>query len=974
MVPSSGQGAGAGGRLHGSGVNGRLGPGAAKAEPQGYEEAKGFHKAEFWRWPGYIVVMNFCTLLRHALFATLLIMSGAHAHDTAPSLADCDKADFAHTLQAAAVTDLPASAYWMHRAWIRWPGEQDAGGRYWLVHSRSGQLQAEVGQRISGDDHKVALAPSTAVLPTGLSERFKFVAVGVTLRLPVSALAQVPTWLRGQVWLVATDAAGLVQRSAALQSAGVLDDVYAPAAAFSGLGVGVDDGSTRFTLWAPTAQNVVLCLHRSGDGAASQLLPMRRDQRTGSWSARLTSDLTGSYYTYLVDVFVPSVGRVRNRVTDPYSLSLTTDSLRTWVGSLNSASVTPAGWASTPRPNTVQANTDLVIYELHVRDFSVQDSTVSRANRGKYLAFTESASNGMRHLQKLAQTGVTDVHLLPVFDIASVPEKDCVTADISGTANSESQQAQAMAGAATDCFNWGYDPYHFTAPEGSYASNPADGAVRIIEFRRMVQALHRAGLRVGMDMVYNHTTASGQKLTSVLDRIVPGYYQRLNALGAVETSSCCDNTATEHKMMAKLMIDSAVVWARGHHIDSMRFDLMGHQPRAVMEQLQAAVNKAAGRHIHLIGEGWNFGEVADGKRFVQASQNSLNDSGIATFSDRGRDALRGGGCCDDAAATLSRQGWLNGQFYDVNSYATQAGVATAQDLQRNADLVRVGLAGTLRNYTMTTFDGSVKALGAIDYAGLGAGYASQPGEVVNYVENHDNPTLFDINVLKLPAATSSAERARVQVLGLAVTAFSQGVAYFHAGIEALRSKNMDRNSFDSGDHFNRLDWTFSDNHFGSGLPPAKENGGLWEVMKPLLADANIKPSAADIRFTRDAFFDLLKIRRSSSLFRLRSADEVSARLRFHNTGLEQRATCVVGQLDGRNLPDAGFKEVLYAVNVDTMQVVLTLPALQGKRYVLHPAHLAAGAADKRPAASASWDAANATLTVPARTALVYVVE
>jgi pullulanase len=912
--------------------------------------------------------------LHRFIFAALFFAFGAHAHDTPPSLADCDKADFAHTLQAAAVNSLPASAYWMQREWIRWPGEQDTSSRYWLAHSRSGQLQAEPGQGIRGEDHKIALTPSADALPTSLRERFKFVAAGLTLRLSSSAVAQVPTWLRGQVWLVATDAEGLVRRSTALQSAGVLDDLYAPAAALADLGATVAERSTRFKLWAPTAQNVALCLYRSGDSAATRLLPLRRDKRTGSWSASLTSDLSGHDYLYLVDVFVPSVGRVRNRVTDPYSLSLTTDSQRSWIGSIHSAQVTPRGWADTPRPNTVPGNTDLVIYELHVRDFSIQDNTVSAPNRGKYLAFTETASNGMRHLQKLAQAGLTDVHLLPVFDIASVPEKDCVTPDVSGTANSDSQQAVVMASAAKDCFNWGYDPFHFSAPEGSYASNPADGAVRILELRRMVQALHHAGLRVGMDMVYNHTTASGQKAQSVLDRIVPGYYHRLNGQGAVETSTCCDNTATEHTMMAKLMIDSAVVWARDHHIDSMRFDLMGHQPLAVMAQLQGAVDRASRRHIHLIGEGWNFGEVANNARFVQAKQGSLNGTGIATFSDRGRDALRGGGCCDDDAATLSRQGWLNGQFYDANAYATKAGIGNAKDLQRSADLVRVGLAGSLRDYALTTFDGSVKALGAIDYAGQGAGYASQPGEVVNYVENHDNPTLFDINVLKLPAGTPAAERARVQVLGLASTAFSQGVAYFHAGIEALRSKNMDRNSFDSGDWFNRLDWRFSDNHFGSGLPPAGENGKLWPVMAPLLADAQIKPSAADIRFTRDAFFDLLKIRRSSSLFRLRSADEVSARLTFHNTGPEQVSTCLVGHLDGHNLAGAGFKEMLYAINVDKQPARLSLPALQGKRFVLHPVHLAADAADKRPAALASWDAASATMTVPARTALVYVAE
>ncbi len=328
-----------------------------------------------------------------------------------------------------------------------------------------------------------------------------------------------------------------------------------------------------------------------------------------------------------MDVFVRGVGVVRNRVTDPYSLSLNTDSQRTWVGRLDAPALMPAGWRQTPRPNRVRAATDMAIYELHVRDFSVADATVRPAWRGKYLAFTETASDGMNHLQALSRAGITDLHLLPVFDLATVPERACLTPEraalqaLSDTEPSgENQQSLVMASAAQDCFNWGYDPWHFTAPEGSFATEAEDGATRILEFRARVQALHRAGLRVGMDVVYNHTAASGQHPQSVLNRIVPGYYQRLNARGEVERSTCCDNTATENRMMAKLMIDSAVVWARDHHIDSFRFDLMGHQPRAVMAQLQRTVNAAAGRHIDLIGEGWNFGEVQSGRRFVQASQ------------------------------------------------------------------------------------------------------------------------------------------------------------------------------------------------------------------------------------------------------------------------------------------------------------------------------------------------------------------
>ncbi len=236
----------------------------------------------------------------------------------------------------------------------------------------------------------------------------------------------------------------------------------------------------------------------------------------------------------------------------------------------------------------MQAATDAVIYELHVRDFSVGDATVRPAYRGKYLAFTLHDTDGMRHLQALAAAGVTDVHLLPVFDFGSVPEQGCVTPAPRAARDGETQQQAVSAVSAHDCFNWGYDPVHFTAPEGSYATDPADGAVRIVEFRRMVQALHRAGLRVGMDVVYNHTYASGQDRWSVLDRIVPGYYHRLDEAGRVATSTCCANTATEHRMMAKLMLDSAVTWAREYRIDSFRFDLMGHQPRAAMDRAASA--------------------------------------------------------------------------------------------------------------------------------------------------------------------------------------------------------------------------------------------------------------------------------------------------------------------------------------------------------------------------------------------------
>src|SRR5690606_27026623 len=347
-----------------------------------------------------------------------------------------------------------------------------------------------------------------------------------------------------------------------------------------------------------------------------------------------------------------------------------------------------------------------------------------------------------------------------------------------------------------------------------------------------------------------------------------------------------------------------------------------------------------------IGEGWNFGEIADGARFVQASQLSLADSGIGTFSDRARDALRGGSAADSGQALVREQGWLNGMAYAPNAAAGDAAASRAE-LLHAADLVRTGLAGTLRDYVTTTASGVRATLSSIDYAGQPAGYAAQPGEVVNYVENHDNQTLFDINALRLPRDTSSEDRARVQMLGAAVVALSQGVAYFHAGIDLLRSKSLDRNSFDSGDWFNRLDWTCTDNHFGTGVPPGADNGKDYALLKPVLADERIKPAPDDIAWMRDAFRDLLRIRASSTLFRLRTADDIERRLRLlpATTG---DGTVVGAHIDGRGYPGAGFDEVLYLVNADIAAHEVALPDERGKRYVLHPVQRAV-AVDRRPA-------------------------
>ncbi len=897
--------------------------------------------------------------------------SGAHA---AIGPDACDSKSF-QTVLSPSAAHFDARAVWLDRRLLAFPGAP-ADGMFKLYHSPTGAIAAPVGDKVSGSAGALTLVLFKGSVPAPLAERFKWVSAGPVLQVMDDDLAKMGELHRGQLVLVQEDAQGIVRAATRVQAAGALDDLYATAAGLDKLGVDIGNKRTGFTLWAPTAQQTAVCVYNTPAASAHAVYQMRFDPATGAWNAAVGNDLSGKYYKYVVDVPVDGAaaagsntgGIVRNLVTDPYSISLSTDSKRSYIARLDAPRLKPAGWDAAPAPQTVRNPTDMVVYELHVRDFSINDASVPERLRGKYAAFTRTESNGMRHLAALAKSGLTDIHLLPVYDIGSVPEVGCAVSKPSGAPDSGAQQALVKKTAETDCFNWGYDPYHYNAPEGSYATDPSDGARRVVEFREMVDSLHKLGLRVGMDVVFNHTFIAGQQEKSVLDRVVPGYYHRLNAAGGIERSTCCDNTATENRMMGKLMIDSVALWATQYKIDSFRFDLMGHQPRAVMEQLQQTVNAAAGHPVQLLGEGWNFGEVADGARFVQASQLSLNGSGIGTFNDRTRDAVRGGSAGDSGVALFARQGWINGLVYDPNAHA---GTHDEAELLRAADMVRAGLAGSIRSYQLQTFDDKVVPLASIDYGGQPAGYASEPSEVVNYVENHDNQTLYDIDVFKLPASTSSQDRARVQVLGMAVDAFAQGIAYFHAGIDVLRSKSLDRNSFNSGDWFNRLDWTYRDNYFGTGLPPAEDNGKDYALLKPLLANPAFKPAPMDIAFARDAFRDLLAIRASSTLFRLPTASDIRRRLRFFNTGSTQTPTVVAAHLDGEGYPGAAFKGISYFINVDKVGHTVTDEQAAGKTMRLHPVFLAPGAADKR-ATQATFDPATGSFSIPPRTAVVFV--
>jgi pullulanase len=917
--------------------------------------------------------------------------------------AQCTQSDAA-VLQAVpsnAQIDKTPNAVWLNSTQIQWPNLNAAANtRFALLVSASSSIVAAKNEPVQGADQRFNLTVTELALTDLVTKQFAYLEAGVRLAMPANEAAQQQSLLRKlltqQIVLVQEDATGKVMRATEVQAARLLDELYVDAENSAPLGVSLEKNKTIFRVWAPTARQVYVCLNlastnlkQKDSSAATQAVKMQRDERTGVWSAQGDKNLFGATYTYAVDVHVNQLGIVRNRVTDPYSISLNADSRASYVADLNSAALKPQGWNGEKHRKQVNGlarvknATDMMIYELHVRDFSANDKSVPNKLRGKYLAFTHRSSDGMKHLQALMNAGITDIHFLPFFDLATVPEVDCqqgipsvkALGDLRANPASELPQAEVQNNKSKDCFNWGYDPFHFTAPEGSFASDATNPATRVIELRKMIMTLHAMGLRVGMDVVYNHTSSAGQASHSVLDRIVPGYYQRLNSKGEIETSTCCSNTATEHRMMARLMRDSVITWAKDYGINSFRFDLMGHQPKDEMVRIQNEVNQIVSKNgskqtVHFIGEGWNFGEVANNRRFVQASQGNLNGTGIGTFSDRARDAIRGGGCCDSGPASVESKGFVNRQYGAAN----ETEVSKAQALQQ-ADMARVGLAGTIQSYVLSTSDGKSTALDKMRYGDGPAGYVSQPGEVVNYVENHDNQTLFDIHVFKLPTDTLASDRARVQVLALAFPILSQGVAYFHAGGEILRSKSLDRNSYDSGDWFNRMDWSGRTHAFPSGLPIKNDNGGDWGLMKAFLENPAIRVGQPDILWTRDQFLALLKIRAHTSLLRLPTAQAINDRLKFHNIGPQSIAGLIVGDLDGQGLTDAKHKSLVYFINARQAETSIQISALKGRKLAVHPALLGGAAKAKtldENQRKIKFDIQTGTVTMPARTVTVLV--
>ena len=865
-------------------------------------------------------------------------------------------------------------AYWLDRTRLAiQPQYIQSGATYALTTSLTGGLNLTTTGITGGTQ-----IPLTAGGTLSQDElmRYPQLASYAVLQVPSNVdLNTVKQALKGEIALSVVGQNGMLQYATGIQTAGVLDDLYY----YPGkLGVVLHENSypVRIKLWAPTAQSVSLLLFdHEGDTVPSATIPMM--ENNGVWVANGASDWIGKYYLYSLNVWVPIDAAVDTNVTtDPYSIDIAVNGTKSRITDLDAPASKPRGWDESTSP-PLRSFSDMSLYELHIRDFSVNDMTVPPAHRGMYEAFADQNSDGMKHLRALAKSGLKAVHIMPSFHFASVNEDKSTwktTGDLSQYPPDGTQQQAAVAAIqGSDAYNWGYDPVHYMTPQGSYAMVPEN---RVREYRTMVLGLHRAGLRVVQDIVFNHTNAYGEGPNSNLDEVVPGYYHRLDANGNLETGSCCPDTASEHRMMEKLMIDTLVLNAREYKIDGFRFDIMSFHFLYNMRHIQAALSALTpekdgvdGSKIYLYGEGWNFGDTANNQIGPHAGQLDLYGYGIGTFNDRIRDGIRGGSPFTDERV----QGFATGLFTDPSDYTNQNPPPGGQlnQLFQYADWIRVGLAGNLRDYSFTNRAGLTVTGAQVDYNGQPAGYTATPIEAVNYCSVHDNQDLFDAVQLKSSFNDSIATRARRQVMAMSLVLLGQGVPFFQGGDDMLRSKDMDQNSYDSGDWFNKIDWSGNTANWGIGLPIASQNGGQWPIMTPLLSNPAYTPQPQDIAYSSNAFREFMQIRYSSGLFRMPTFDEVQQNLTFLNTGPNQIPGLIVMKLDANGGAYGNYQHILVVFNATNQQVTFTHASLQGIPLHLHPVQQSSSDVLVRQSA---FNSKQGTATVGALTTAVFVSE
>lgn len=520
--------------------------------------------------------------------------------------------------------------------------------------------------------------------------------------------------------------------------------------AYSGndLGASYSKKATTFKVWSPNAASVRVNIFEHGsdnEGDAGSIMSraMSLDKTTGVWSVTINGDLLNKYYTYSV-----THGKTTKETADVYAKACGVNGQRSMVVDLSTTN--PDGWEN-DKHVLVQNQTDASVWEISVADFSSSESSgVSEANRGKYLAFTEEGTtvNGVQGasltcVDYLKKLGVKYVQIMPFYDFGSVDESKNIM----------------------DQYNWGYDPVNYNCPEGSYSTNPKKGEVRIKECKQMIQALHNAGIGVIMDVVYNHTYTSD----SWLQRTVPNYYYRMNNDGTFSNGSGCSNdTASEHLMFRKYMIDSVTYWASEYHIDGFRFDLMGLHDVTTMNSIRTALDNlyadGSGSQILMYGEAWDMATNCD-EGTVLASQKNLKQLSdrIGAFDDTIRDAIKGS------------TGGTDGAF--------------VQEGSRRANL-KTGIAGQSDTTT---------------------GWANVPSQCVTYASCHDNLCLYDKLVGSVYGADGKYRKryedlVAMNKLSAAIVITSQGIPFSLGGEEFCRSKDGDENSYASSRKENMLDW------------------------------------------------------------------------------------------------------------------------------------------------------------------------
>jgi pullulanase len=507
------------------------------------------------------------------------------------------------------------------------------------------------------------------------------------------------------------------------------------------LGVKWTPEKTSIRIWAPTAKRILFRLYKEGSGGeVIREIPLQPDQ-SGTWVLEVGENLENLFYTLQVR---DNLGWLKES-PDIYANAVGINGKRGMIIDLHKTN--PPSWELDKRC-TYSNPTDMIIYEIHVRDFSIASSS-GITNRGKYLGFTERGtklptgeSTGMDHLLEL---GISHVHLLPVSDFYTTDESK-----------------------TTPQYNWGYDPLNYNSPEGWYSTNPRDGSIRIREFKELVKSLHDNGIGVIVDVVYNHT---GLIYESYFNQTVPGYYYRFNKDGSFSDASGCGNElATEREMVRNYIIDSVAYWATEYHIDGFRFDLMGIIDIETMNKIKARLDNID-PNIFLYGEGWTAAPspLSDNRRAIKVNTKSLDR--IASFCDDIRNGLKG------TPFDKFSRGFISGE--------------TLREEQ-----LKFGIVGAVEHDQIIYY--------YVDTSRVA--WANQPGQCINYVSCHDNYTLFDKLQYSCPEASKNTlERMARLALGIILT--SQGVPFLLAGEEMLRSKGGHADSYRSPDELNKIDWT-----------------------------------------------------------------------------------------------------------------------------------------------------------------------